>query len=145
MFRQPIHWRDVDKLRRDMDKLFENSLPRWPRQRATSYPAINVWRNNDEGVLVTAELPGLNPEDLNISVTGDTLTLSGHRQHDTVAESAQFQRQERAFGEFNRSFQLPFTVNTAQVEATIENGNLRIILPRAEAEKPRQISVRSMI
>jgi len=143
MFRQPISWRDMSRLRRDMDKLFESSLPRWQRQRATSYPAINVYTNEEEGILVTAELPGINPNDLNISVTADTLTLTGSRQAEEMPESYQYHRRERGFGEFNRTFQLPYTVNKDYVEATFQNGVLRITLPRAEAEKPKQIAVQA--
>ena len=141
MFRQPFSWRDVDKLRRDMDKLFESSLPRWQRQKSATFPAINVFTNNEEGILVTAELPGVDPDDLNISVTGDTLALSGSRQAEDLPESAQYHRQERGFGEFNRTFQLPYSVNKEHVEASLQNGVLRVMLPRAEAEKPKQIVV----
>ena len=141
MFRQPFGWREMDRLRRDMDKLFESSLPRWQRQRTASFPAINMYTNSEEGVVVTAELPGVSSEELNISVTGDTLTISGSRQREELPESVHFHRQERGFGEFNRTFQLPYSINKANVEAAMQNGVLHITLPRAEAEKPKQITV----
>lgn len=143
MFRQPISWRDMDKLRRDMDKLFASSLPQWQRQRTTSFPAVNVFAKDKEGVLVTAELPGVNPDELGLSVTGDTLTLSGSLGELDVSESAQFHRRERGAGSFKRTFQLPFAVNTEQVDASLENGVLKISLPRADAEKPKQITVKA--
>lgn len=143
MFRQSISWRDMDQLRRDMDRLFESSSPRWQRQRTATYPAINMYTNKDEGVLVTAELPGINPDDLNISVTGDALTLSGSRQPEEMPESDQYHRRERGFGEFNRTVQLPYSINKEKVEANMQNGVLSITLPRAEAEKPRQISIQA--
>ena len=143
MFRQPFSWRDMDRLRRDMDKFFESSIPRWQRQRTTGFPAINVYTQKDEGILVTAELPGVHPDDLNISVTADTLTLTGSRQAEEMSDSYQYHRRERGVGEFNRTFQLPYTVNKEQVEASFQNGVLRISLPRAEAEKPKQISVQA--
>lgn len=143
MFRQAVSWREMDRLRRDMDKLFESTLPRRQRQRTVSFPAINVYSREDEGMLITAELPGVNPDDFNISVTADTITLSGYRQPEERSESAQYHRRERGYGEFNRTFQLPFSVNKEHVEATVQNGVLQVALPRAEAEKPKQITVQT--
>ena len=142
MFRQPFNWREIERLRRDMDRLLENSM-RLPRVRAARYPAVNVWANEQEGVIVSAELPGVSPETLDISVTADTLTISGTRSPDDLPEGAQYHRRERYCDEFSRTVQLPFTVNTNQVEATAENGVLMITLPRAEAEKPKQIEVKT--
>lgn len=141
MFRQPFTWRDMDRLHRDMDKLFESSLPRWQRQKSASFPAINVYTNKDEGILVMAELPGVNSRDLNISVTGDTLTITGSRLEEEMPDTVQHHRQERGFGEFHRTFQLPYSVNKDNVEATMHNGILQVTLPRAEAERPKQISI----
>jgi HSP20 family protein len=143
MFRQPYSWREADRLRREMDRLFENSFPRVQRHRAPGFPAINVWTNDEEGIMVTAELPGFVPEDVDIAVTADTLTLSGRRQPKEMPPTARYHRRERSYGEFSRTFQLPFSVNRDQVKATIEKGVLQIVLPRADAEKPRQIKVRS--
>ena len=143
MFRQPFNWREIERLRRDMDRLFENTVPRLPRARAARFPVINVWADEQEGALVTAELPGISPEDINISVTADTLTLSGSRAPEDLPQEAQYHRRERYCDEFSRTMQLPYTVNTDQVAATAENGVLTITLPRAEAEKPRQIEVKT--
>ena len=142
MFRQPFNWREIDRLRRDMDRLLENSM-RLPRARAARYPAVNVWTNEQEGVIVSAELPGVSPEKLDISVTADTLTISGSRSPENLPAEAQYHRRERYCDEFSRIVQLPFTVNTNQVEASAENGVLVITLPRAEAEKPKQIAVKT--
>ena len=79
MFRQPFNWREIERLRRDMDRLLEVSVPRLPRVRAARFPTVNVWSNEQEGVLVTAEVPGVDPETIDISVTADTLTISGSR------------------------------------------------------------------
>lgn len=143
MFRQPFNWREMEKLRRDMDRLFESPAFRLPRGRAGRFPAVNVWTNEQEGVIVSAELPGVAPEAIDISVTADTLTISGSRSPENLPEGAQYHRRERYCDEFSRSVQLPYTVNTDQVAAAIENGVLRVTLPRAEAEKPRQITVKT--
>ena len=90
----------------------------------------------------TAELPGFDPEGLDISVVNDTLTLSGNRCADDV-EGATYHRRERRCGKFTRSFQLPFLVEGTDVEATFEQGVLKIELPRAEADKPKKIAVKA--
>ncbi|MDX1415414.1 MAG: Hsp20/alpha crystallin family protein [Candidatus Promineifilaceae bacterium] len=143
MFRDPVNWRDINRLRRDMDRLFESSLPRWSRSRSPKFPAINVWTSDEEGIYVTAELPGVSPDDLDISVTADTLVLNGTRKTDETDESTRYHRRERMYGEFSRSFQLPFTVNSEKVDARIQHGVLQIFLPRAESEKPKQITVQT--
>ena len=142
MFRDPVSWRDINRLRRDMDRLFEGSIPRWSRQRSSRFPAINVWTSQD-GIFVTAELPGVLPEDINISVTADTLDLSGNCRAEDIGEASQYHRRERTHGEFSRSFQLPFPVNKEMVEANLQQGVLQLSLPRAESEKPKQIAVKT--
>ncbi len=143
MFRQPFSFGEVDRLRRDMDRLFEVTFPRLQRNRRTGFPAINVWTKDSEGIVVTAELPGVSPEDVDISVTADTLTISGKRQSEEASEGVKYHRQERTFGEFSRTFQLPYSVNRDKVEATVRNGVLHMTLPRADVEKPKQISVKA--
>lgn len=107
-----------------------------------SFPALNVWTNED-GAVVEAKLPGVNPDDIDISVEGQTVTIAGSRTHDELAESEKYLRRERRSGNFNRSFELPFTVDTDKVEATFKNGILNITLPKSEVEKPKKIAVKS--
>ena len=90
--------------------------------------------------MVTAELPGVSPDEINIAITGDTLTLSGSRQRPET-ESNTYHRQERGYGPFSRSLQLPFRIDANQVEATFRKGVLSITLPRAEEDKPKKINV----
>jgi HSP20 family protein len=131
----------MERLRREMNRLFTDWAPgsRWGA--APAYPAMNVW-THEEGVVVTAELPGVAPEDIEISVVNETLTVSGARQPDAV-EGATYHRRERSQGRFTRSFQLPFRVESDQVEAAFERGVLHITLPRAEADKPKKITVKA--
>lgn len=134
--------REMEWLRREMNDLFE-TLDRGPRMsQATTYPAMNVWTNPD-GAVLTAELPGVNPDDLEISVQGDTLTLRGARNPELLNEGEAFHRRERGSGKFQRAFQLPFAVDASKVEASYELGVLSITLPRAESDKPKKIQVTS--
>jgi HSP20 family protein len=124
-------WRGANRLFRDLERAAI----------APRFPAMNVW-SGDERVMVTAELPGISPEEITISVTGDTLTLSGTRQRPEVGEGNSYHRQETGYGHFSRSLQLPFRIDGNGVEATFRKGVLSITLPRAEEDKPKKIDVR---
>jgi len=147
MFRQPFNrygrmfpWREMEQMQREMERLL--SAPEGNRM-ASAFPAMNVWTNQD-GAVVTAELPGVSSEDIDISVVGETLTVSGLRQAEELPEGARYHRRERRHGRFTRTFELPFPVEADRVEATFNKGVLYISLPRAEADKPRKITVKSM-
>lgn len=137
----PSSWREVNRLQREMNRLFEDYYPSRVR-RAPAFPALNIWTSED-GLNITAEVPGVHPEDIDISVVGDTLTLSGERRPDELKEGARYHRQERGYGSFSRSLQLPYMVDVRKVNATFRDGVLNIELPRAEQDKPRKISVKS--
>ena len=142
MFRRrmiPTMWDDMNRLQREMNRLFDSydrdGMP------AAGFPAMNVWMN-DEGAVVTAELAGIDVKDLDISVVGETLTLSGERRAEGLPKDSVYQRQERGFGKFTRTIDLPFTVEANKVQASLEKGILRILLPRAEQDKPKKITVK---
>jgi HSP20 family protein len=135
------NFRELERMRREMNRLFEQ-MDRGSRLNvAGGYPAMNVWSNAD-GVVVSAELPGVSLDDLDIAVQGDTLTLRGTRKRPELGEGTVAHRQERGYGQFQRVFQLPYEVETNNVDATYENGVLRITLPRAESAKPKKIEVK---
>jgi len=107
--------------------------------RAEEFPALNAYANQD-GVVITAELPGVRIDDLAVSVHRDAITLSGERQTD-IEEAKQYHRRERRQGRFVRTVSLPFIVDPKGVEAVMKNGVLRLELPRAEEDKPRRINI----
>lgn len=136
-------WNQLHQLHNDMNRLMnrwgENG-GRWPALTG-GYPALNVWEQDDQ-VLVEAELPGLALEDLEIYVTGGRqLTLKGERKR-TVPEKGTWHRQERGFGSFSRALTLPYNVDADRVEARFENGVLLITLPKHESARPRKIAVK---
>ncbi len=106
-----------------------------------AFPAVNVW-TSDEGIAVDAELPGVAPKAVEVSLTGSELTISG-RLDDGVPEgsAAVVRRRERPCGEFARRIELPFGVDQGKVKAAYKNGILRIRVPKAEEEKPRKIAI----
>jgi HSP20 family protein len=106
------------------------------------FPAINIWAN-EEGQFISAEMPGFKAEDINIDATADTLTISGTRKIDESGDEPRYHRNERGYGEFTRTVQLPFMIDTENVKASYKNGILAIHLQRAEADKPKKISVKN--
>jgi HSP20 family protein len=134
-------FREFERLQQEMNRLFDGTRESAFRS-APGYPAMNIWVNDDEAIL-TAELPGIDPDDLDISIAGETLTLSGEYKPEELPENAKVHRQERAYGSFTRSFQLPFVVDAGKVEAGYARGILQARLPRAEADKPKKIAVKA--
>lgn len=144
MFRRrstPSIWREMERMQREMNRLFSSYTPTGYRT-APSYPALNLWAD-EESVIVRAELPGVEPDDLNISVENGDLTLSGSRSQTQLPEDATYHRQERKYGNFTRSIHLPYKIEADDVEATMENGVLTLTLPRAEEDKPKKIEIKT--
>lgn len=135
-------WREMEHLRREMNRRLSSAPARTVWQPEPCYPAMNVWLS-ENGAVVTAELPGFEAEDIDISVVDNALTLKGHREADLLQEGETYHRRERSCGKFERSFQLPFPVESGNVEANFERGVLNISLPRAEADKPKRIAIKA--
>ena len=123
------------------DRLWEAFDRDWGLPRGEEFPPINVY-TNDEGALVTVELPGIEEKDLELSLENDTLTLRGKRSV-TVPEGATVLRRERRDYSFTRSIRLPFQAEPKKGAARYENGILNIELHRREADKPRRIAITS--
>jgi len=139
-FRSP--WREMERMQREMNRLFARVPTRFEGTAAPAYPAMNLWTDED-GAIVTAELPGVDPDDIDISVVDDILTLKGGRQPDELKEGETYHRRERRHSRFTRAFRLPFQVDADKVVAVFEKGVLNISLPRAEADKPKKIAVKA--
>ncbi|MBN1547246.1 MAG: Hsp20/alpha crystallin family protein [Syntrophaceae bacterium] len=131
-------FREMQRLQGEMNRLFSSVDP----QIGHEYPPINVWSGEDNAI-VTAEVPGIDPATFDISVIGDTLTISGKVDPEMLKEGESYHRQERSYGRFNRILQLPFHVDAAKVEAKYEKGILRITLPRAEEDKPKKVTIQA--
>lgn len=129
---------DMQRLRRELDRIFTD----FGQTAAREMPPVNAWIGESDAV-VSAELPGIDPNAIDISVVGDTLTVSGSREVEPLKEGESYHRQERGIGKFSRSMQLPFHVDVDKVDAKYEKGVLIITLPRSEAEKPRKIEVKN--
>lgn len=117
----------------------QEDVSRVPRRRA-AYPLMNVWSSED-GMVIDAELPGVDPKGVDISVIGDELTLRGKVNGEEAGKDDTCLRRERPAGEFVRTLQIPFRADAGAVKAHYKNGVLRITIPRSEAEKPRKIEI----
>ena len=134
---------DVERARRHMDRLlsaFSRSGGEAPIVSGV-FPPLTVSEDGDK-IIVEAEIPGIQPEDLNISVIGKTLTLSGERKPDET-ENVNFHRRERKWGTFRKALTLPDEVNADAIQAECKNGMLKFVLPKAEQAKPRKINIKS--
>jgi len=115
----------------------------WPYSNgtgATWAPAVDIFEDAD-GIRILAEVPGVKPEDVKISVENNVLTIQGKKEHVTDEKTEHAHRYERTYGAFERTFTLPTTVDAARIKATYEHGVLRVNLPKAEQARPRQIQV----
>ncbi len=127
---------------RDPFELMRRQLRDRPSSAATGYPPVNFWQGADSAA-VTAEIPGVATEDIEISIKNNVLTISGERKAPEVEESTTWLLRESASGRFSRIVQLPFRVDRDRVEARCENGVLQIELHRPEEDKPRRIEIKS--
>jgi len=134
---------ELERMRRDMDKLSEGLMGPLSREpMAGVFPLVNVTEDTDS-YYVRAELPGIKADELDISFTGNSLTISGERTIPAENEKARYHRKERESGKFSRVISVPSLVNASKVEAHCAHGILTVILPKAEESKPRQISVKT--
>jgi HSP20 family protein len=106
------------------------------------FPAVNVWQG-PESVAITAELPGMEPGDIEISIKDDLLTLSGERKAPDLLEGARWHRRERGFGKFSRTIRLPFAAREDRIEARMTHGVLRIAIARPDELKPKKIEIKA--
>ena len=132
---------DIFDFERDVDRLFGTFMGNTTGYVPAAYPAIELRTSADESILV-AELPGVKKEDLKLSVENGNLTLSGTRGEQAVPENSRWLRNELWHGSFSRTVELPHDVNAEKISATLENGVLRVQLPKAEAVRPREIAIR---
>jgi HSP20 family protein len=136
--------RQMRRFQRAMDRLFGRwgiDLPEWPAL-AVSYPPVNLWED-DDFVYAEAELPGLKLADLEITVSAhNQLTLKGKREP-TAPEKVEWHRQERGFGSFERTIELPVSVDAGKVEARLDSGVLTIKMAKSPAAKPKKIPVKA--
>ena len=124
---------EVDRLNRMFSSFFEPLNRSWT-------PAVDIFESGDQ-VVLKAELPDMKREDISITFENATLTISGERRLDETVKRESFQRLERFYGQFSRSFTLPSTIDASRISASYKDGVLTIRMPQREEAKPKQIEV----
>ncbi|MDY7040210.1 MAG: Hsp20/alpha crystallin family protein [Chloroflexota bacterium] len=147
MSRSIVRWQpfeDLVSLRDAMDRLFEESVIR-PRAWMVPFDgglAVDVYETEDN-VIVEASLPGVKPEEIDVSITGDVLTIKGETKAEKEVKEERYVRRERRYGSFCRSVSLPTGLKGEETEAEFENGILKLTVPKAEEVKPKVIKVKA--
>ncbi|MCD6219107.1 Hsp20/alpha crystallin family protein [Candidatus Calescamantes bacterium] len=138
--------RDIMVFRDEMDRLFENFFSPWGLRRRrvsgeiTWAPEVDVYED-ENNVIVEAEIPGLKAEELDISVTGNTITLRGEKKGEKEKKAKNYHLLERTYGSFERVIELPTEVEAPKAKAKLKNGVLEVVLPKVAEAKPKQIKV----
>ena len=145
-----IRWdpfREMVSLRDAMDRLFEESFVRpfggWPLLGGEARTlALDIYETDDD-LVVEASLPGISPDEVDISVVGNTLTIKGeHEEEAEKGEKGKYHCRERRYGAFQRTISLPVEVNANKAEAVFKDGILKLTLPKVEEAKPKRIEVK---
>jgi HSP20 family protein len=137
-FRSPFE--ELSQMRQQMDRLFEASMTPHQRPQAGVFPLINLTEDQNS-YFIRAELPGVKAEELDIQATGKNISISGERKIASEEEGTKYHRKEREAGRFSRAIALPGDIDTGKIKAKLADGVLTVVVAKAEAAKPKQISV----
>jgi HSP20 family protein len=132
---------ELERVRRDLGRLFtgRSGINGWDSP-AGVYPLLNV-SHDSENVYVRSEIPGINLDQLDVSVTGRSLTISGERSIPDEDSKVRYHRRERDSGKFRRQLNLPSDVDSERVQAKYQHGILMVVLPKSETAKPKKIAI----
>ena len=143
-----IRWepmREMATLRDAMDRLFDDAFTRpwglYDGRRGLGMPAVDMYQT-DENVVVKVAVPGMKSDDVQISVTGDTLSIKGETKEESNSKEKAYHIREQRWGAFERTLTLPTAVKSDKATAEFENGVLTVTLPKADAVKPKVITVK---
>jgi HSP20 family protein len=142
-----IIWKnkEMDKMKRDVERLFDRMWMEFGSTLSSGVttlgPSLDIFET-DETVIVRVELPGVDPEDVEISVTDRTLRLRGEKKGERIRNGARFHRVERRFGSFSRTVQLPCSIEVNEIEAIYEKGVLMIVLPKCRDRNKKGVKLK---
>jgi HSP20 family protein len=144
-FRELAPFRDFDRMRQDMDRFwgsfFERGISRRRGEMDDWLPSLDVAETKNE-VVVKAEVPGMDPKDLDISLSDGILTIKGEKKREKEEKEEDYHLIERSYGSFVRSVQLPAKVRSDKIQASYKNGVLSITLPKAEEAKKKEVKIK---
>ena len=131
-------WQELADLQKQMNRLFSS---RWPVRRE-AFPPVNL-RVGEDGLVLTAEIPGVSPDDLDVTIQRDLVTIKGRRQPEALEDGQTYTRRERFTEAFARTINLPFEVDPQQADARYANGVLTLTLSRPAEHKPTRVNVKA--
>ncbi len=137
-------FRDLERMRREMDRLWDSFFERRParvEEVSEWLPSLDVSETKNEFV-VKAELPGIDPKDIDISLTNDILTIKGEKKQEKEEKEENYHLIERSYGSFTRSVRVPGQVQSDKINATFKNGVLKVTLPKTEEAKKKEIKIK---
>ncbi|MCG7854080.1 MAG: Hsp20/alpha crystallin family protein [Methanosarcinaceae archaeon] len=132
---------DMAKLHSNMDDLFQEFFGNWPGHEYKLWPAIDI-ADSEDAVVIKAEVPGCKADDIDISVHGNTLTITGEKRQQEEKKENGYYYSESSYGSFRRELNLPAGVDTSNINAATKDGILTITLPKAEESKPAKIKIK---
>ncbi len=142
--RSQRRWDPFEELQREMGRLFESLDPKNSTRQVHRYPPLNLYDAADRYIL-SVQLPGMEPSDIELTITGETLTLRGERKRAEGVKEDSYRRQERPMGRWSRTITLPERVESTQIGASLADGILTVTFPKAESAQPRQITVTAAV
>lgn len=138
--------KELEDMRKDMDRLFDEfTKPArrrriWPKSEGVLIPNIDLYDKKNE-IVLKVELPGVRREDIDLTITKDSLIIKGEVKRDEDLQEDNYYIAERIYGSFSRTITLPFEVESEQAQASMTNGLLEIVLPKREEAKPKEIKI----
>ncbi len=143
-----VRWdpfRSVTSLQDRINQIFDNAAVRSKdfeddMNLCSWRPAVDI-HDNDDAIVITAELPGVDKKDVSVEIKENVITIKGEKTIDNEIKEERFYRKERCFGSFHRAFTLPAAIKPDKIKANFKDGILKVEIPKPEDEKPKQISV----
>jgi HSP20 family protein len=133
-------WGILNQLQKELERAYEGDANEGSVATAEWAPAVDIKEEADRFVL-HADIPGVKPEDINVSMENDVLTIHGEKKTEAETEKKGYKRIERTYGSFYRRFTLPDTADAEAISAKSNNGVLEIVIPKRESVKPKKITV----
>jgi len=138
-------FRDLERMRREMDRLWDSFFEGRPGRKAEEIgewlPSLDVSETKND-VVVKAELPGIDPKDIDISLANDVLTIKGEKRQEKEEKEENYHLVERNYGSFTRAIRLPKDVQSDKISASFKNGVLKVTLPKSEEAKKKEIKIK---
>jgi len=143
-FRELTPFRDFERMRREMDRIwdtfFERGISRGEEEEGW-LPSLDVAETKNE-IVVKAEVPGMDPKDIDISLSDGLLTIKGEKKQEREEKEENYHLVERSYGSFTRSIRLPKEIQSDKINASYKNGVLKVVLPKSEEAKKKEIKIK---